>query len=436
MRIALVNVWPDSNKGACALTWASLDLVFKAFPGASVALVPTAVTPPDPAPFRHTVPRYPSVTILPPLFDGEGRRAAVLLWRLALSLGGILRIDPERRNENPTLEWIRTCDLVVSVGGVNFLTVEVTLRDHPRLLIKVLPLLAAQKLDVPTVLVGAQIGPFESRFGRWLVRRIFAKAAAVFPRDRRSAAEFRELDTPGRSILLPDSALALTTSKAGAGTLFARRGLDIDVPTLALVISTALRASERRKAHVALFAHLARRLVESGVVRQVVVVLQADEDRVISRDLADSVELDPRFFIDDDLDPDRLSDVYGACRMVISSRLHAVLLSLLAGVPAISLAPELTFKERAVLEVLGLESLWIPSSTAPGRAAQKCLDIASEDQSHRRAVASAVSAARAQWDEVPHELREIVQESRRVKERQIHGSAILSSETAQHGQAD
>ena len=122
--------------------------------------------------------------------------------------------------------------------------------------------------------------------------------------------------------------------------------------------------------------------------------------------------------------------------MVISSRLHAVLLSLLAGVPAISLAPEVTFKERAVLELLGLESLWIPSTTGPDHAVEKCLDIASKDQSHRRAVVSAVSAARAQWDEVPHELREIVQEARRVGERQTQASAILSSGAARHGEAD
>jgi polysaccharide pyruvyl transferase WcaK-like protein len=409
LRIALVNVEPDSNKGACALTWASLDLLFKTFPGASVAVVPTAVTPPDPAPFRHTLPRYPSLTILPPLFDGGGRRAAVLLWRLARTLGEILRFDRERRSENPTLEWIRNCDLVVSVGGVSFQTVEGTLRDDPRLVVRVLPLLAAQTIDVPTVLVGAQFGPFNTRFGRPLSRRIAAKAAAVFPRDRTSASELRGADARRRCILLPDSALSLTLSTAGAGDLWRRRGIDADASTLALVISSALRADERPQAHVALFAHLARRLVESGVVRQVVVVLQADEDRTISRALAHALDLDPRFFLDDDLDPDRLTNVYRACRMVISSRLHAVLLSLLAGVPAISLAPEVTFKERAVLDLLGLESLWIPSATGPDRAAEKCLRIASEEQSHRRAVASAVAAARAQWDEVPQQLREIVQ---------------------------
>jgi polysaccharide pyruvyl transferase WcaK-like protein len=413
MQIVIVNVSPDSNRGACALTWASIELVYKAFPEASVAILPTAVTPPDPAAFRHTRRRYPNVEILPPLFDGEGKRAFALLWRLARSLIEVLRFDRERRNQNPTLEWIRNCDLVVSVGGVNFQTYEGTLRDDPRLLIRMLPLLAAQKIDVPSVLIGAQVGLFNTPLGGGMFGRVAAKAAAVFPRDRISASEVQRRVPQGRAILMPDSAFALEFSRTGAGELFDKRRLDANAATLALVISSALRPEERREAHVALFVQVARRLVESGLVTQIVVVIQSDEDSAISRELARSLQLDPRFLIDDDLSPDQLSNLYGACRMVISSRLHAVILALLAGVPAISLAPEVTFKEHAVLELLGLESLRVPSKMGPDRAVDACLAIASEADRHQRAVATAVSAARAKLEEVPSYLREVVEEARR-----------------------
>jgi polysaccharide pyruvyl transferase WcaK-like protein len=410
MQVVLVNVAPDSNKGACALTCASLELVFTAFPGASVAIVPIAVTPPDAAPFRHTMRRYPNVEILPPLFDGEGKRPVALLWRLARSLGKILRFDRERPSRNPTLEWIRNCDLAVSVGGVVFETYGGTFRDDARFVIRMLPLLAAWKIDVPSVLVGAQVGPFDSWLGGSLFRRIAAKAAAVFPRDHVSASEVRRLGPHGRSILMPDSALVLELPRTGVGELFDRRGLDANAATLALVISSALRPDERSDDHVALFVNVAKRFIESGLVTQIVVVIQSDEDRAISLALARSLQIDPRFFIDDDLSPAQLSNLYGACRTVISSRLHAVILSLLAGVPAISLAPEVTFKERAVLELLGLESLYIPTKMGPDRAAEICLGIASEEDQHRRAVVAAVSAARAQLGQVPQRLREIVRE--------------------------
>jgi polysaccharide pyruvyl transferase WcaK-like protein len=150
-----------------------------------------------------------------------------------------------------------------------------------------------------------------------------------------------------------------------------------------------------------------------------VVVLQTDEDRALSRELVQRLGLDPRCFLDDDLDPDQLSNLYGASRLVLSSRLHAVLLSLLAGRPAISLAPEVTFKERAVLELLGLESLWIPSTTDPDRALERCIAIGADEEGQRRAVVRAVAAARAQWDQVPQVLREVVEEGR--GHRQVRG---------------
>jgi polysaccharide pyruvyl transferase WcaK-like protein len=244
----------------------------------------------------------------------------------------------------------------------------------------------------------------------------------VFERDHTSAAELRGLESH-RSFLLPDSALALTLSN--------RTGRpDISAPTLALVISSALRAMEGRDAHVALFARLATRLVESGFVRQIVVVLQADEDLEISRELMQRLGLDPRFFISDDLDPEQLSNLYGACRMVISSRLHAVLLSLLAGVPAVSLAPEVTFKERTVLEIVGLDSLWIPSMAGADRALEKCLEIASDEQHFRKTIEVQVAAARAQWNEVPGRLRELVQRSAQPLRVGLTSVATLLSKSA------
>jgi hypothetical protein len=79
---------------------------------------------------------------------------------------------------------------------------------------------------------------------------------------------------------------------------------------------------------------------------------------------------------------------------------------MLAGVPAISLAPEVWFKEHAVLDLLGLKSLWVPTRIGPVDAAKTCLDIAGDLDKHRRAVVAAVSAAQEQLAEIPHHLRE------------------------------
>lgn len=410
VQIALVNVASDANRGACALTWASLNFLFSAFPDASIAIVPAAEsqTLADPPPFRHTMRRYPGLAILSPLFDGQGSTTLVLIWRLARSLTEILRFDRKPPNRNATLEWIRNSDLVVSVGGVTFETYGGTLRHDARFVARVLPLLAARKIRIPTVFVGAQIGPFNTWFGGRLFGWLAAKAAIMFPRDRVSEAEVRIHVANPRCILLPDSAFGLKLPMAGINELFARRGLDAGVATLALVISSALGPDESTDAHVALFSEVATRFVESGLFPQIIIVVQHDEDRPGSYQLARRLRLDARRVIDDDLDPAQLSSLYGACRMVISSRLHAVILTLLAGIPAVSLAPEVTFKEHAVLDMLGLTSLCVPTRRGPDAAAQFCLDIARELDQHRRAVVTAVAAAQAQLAEVRDRLREAV----------------------------
>jgi polysaccharide pyruvyl transferase WcaK-like protein len=411
MQIAIVNVSSDCNRGSCALTWASIHFVSSAFPEASIALVPLneSETPPDPPPFRHTMRRHPDISILPPLFVGDGKPALGLLWRLVRSLSDIFRLDRERPNANPTLEWIRNCDLVVSGGGVKFQTLGGRLRHDARFLTRLLPLLAAWKVDAPTVFVGAQVGPFDSWLGGRLFSWFASKAAKVFPRDRVSEFEVRRQVarvTDDNCVLMPDSAFALKFPVTAANAVFEKHGLDPGVATLALVISCTLRADESEDAHVAVFAEIANRLVASGHVGQIIIVVQEDTDRPISRKLARELRLDARFLIDDDLNPEELSSLYGVCRMVVSSRLHGVILAMLAGMPAISLAPEVWFKEQAVLDLLGLGSLWVPSRLGPAGAAEKCLAIAGDLDGHRDAVVAAVAAGQAQLSEVPRHLRE------------------------------
>jgi polysaccharide pyruvyl transferase WcaK-like protein len=215
-------------------------------------------------------------------------------------------------------------------------------------------------------------------------------------------------------VLMPDSAFALKLPAADANKVFARHGLDSGAATLALVISCTLRPDESEDAHVAVFAEAARRLVASGKVSETIIVVQEDTDRRISRKLADELRLDIRNLIDDDLEPGELSSLYGACRMVVSSRLHGVILAMLAGMPAISLAPEVWFKEHAVLDLLGLSALCVPTRLGPAAAAQKCMEIAGDLDRYRGAVAAAVTAAQAQLSEMPRHLREAAGSRRKL----------------------
>jgi polysaccharide pyruvyl transferase WcaK-like protein len=59
----------------------------------------------------------------------------------------------------------------------------------------------------------------------------------------------------------------------------------------------------------------------------------------------------------DDLSPAQLLTAYGSCTLIVASRLHAVVLGIVAGTPAISLPTGVTFKEEALLTEVGLGEL-------------------------------------------------------------------------------
>ena len=267
---------------------------------------------------------------------------------LAGALGG------RRNSRHCWIGAIREADLVVVVGGVSLHTTEGSVRGNLAFLARLLPMLAARASRTPIALLGAQVGPFRSIYGALLFRRVVRKAHAVVVRDAISRAEVQRAVPASRVLLVPDSAFGLTLDAVDMTTAFVRRGLNPAQPTLALVISSELRPDESVESHADLLASAARALVEARLISQMLIVVQAERDRAASRRLAALLGLKTSRLVDDNLDPAQLISLYAACRLVLSSRLHGVILSLLGGTPALSLAPEVTFKERAVLSELEL----------------------------------------------------------------------------------
>jgi polysaccharide pyruvyl transferase WcaK-like protein len=401
MRVTLANVYNDDNRGGCALTWAALDLIRAAFPGADIAVIPIATTPAPAAPFRHTARRYPEVEILPPLFDGRGRSAPLLAANLARRV-----VDVVRSSRVPALAAIRDSDLVVSCGGVILHTTEGGIGGDARLLIRTLPLLAAQRMGVPVVLLGAQVGPLKTKLGAALLRKIIGKSETLFVRDNISAAEAQRLAPGARIARVPDTAFSLRVPTIGMSHVFDRRGLRPDVPTLALVITSEIAAEEPIDLRAALLAGAARALLDSGLIGQVLVVVQVEQDRDASRRLAALLGLGADMIVDEDLDPVQLASLYSACRLVVSSRLHAVILSLVGGTPAVSVAAAVTFKEQAVLDVVGLGDLCVASDRGAQAVGETSLRVARNHDAVRKRAAAAIEDARRIFARLPDALRE------------------------------
>jgi polysaccharide pyruvyl transferase WcaK-like protein len=246
-----------------------------------------------------------------------------------------------------------------------------------RFVVRFLPLLAAARSKRPTVLLGAQVGPFLTTFSRIASGLLLRRVHAVF-RDRESLSR---LSLPAKRVLLaPDIVFALPVEAS----------LPAPEPTLALVVSAAIREGDDLAAHAEAFAAAARAVLKEKLLERAVVVVQSTIDRGVSAKLADLVGCP----VIDDLAPAELISLYARCRLVLTSRLHGFILSALAGTPAVLMAPGLTFKEKAVLTQLGLDDLRVSASDGPDRLIAACLAVASDHEATARRMKDVARRAR------------------------------------------
>jgi polysaccharide pyruvyl transferase WcaK-like protein len=100
--------------------------------------------------------------------------------------------------------------------------------------------------------------------------------------------------------------------------------------------------SARDEKLVESFVEAAKRFLADGTIDDVVVVAHAhgptpiEDDREIAAQVVESVA-DPRCrLVDQDLAPSELQALYGACGFVVTVRLHAAILGLSQGTPALA----------------------------------------------------------------------------------------------------
>lgn len=387
-RVALVNVYGDDNRGSCALTWAALDQIRRLHPAAEVAIVAIH----DPAErsgrFRFTARRYPDVAVLPPPVEAARGRLSGLrtLLRVARALVGPGRV----RSESAT--WLASADLVVSRGGVVLQQVDRGPGAFASFLLRMTPLLLAVRLRRPVVLYGAHIGPFNSSGARRVMRWLLGRVAFAFPRDSGSLATLVGLRPGCPHEVVPDSVFSLRLDEPGT-----------DVPSLegALVVSPSGHLGDAARGRQEVLADVARRALSEGLVERVVVSVQvhgdAASDLPAAQEFADLFD-PPLETVGAELSPFDLVGAYGSARAVVGFRLHACVLALVGGTPALPLHNGLQDKSEPVFREVGLGHLVPPTDATADEVFELLKEVLADGGSTHREVADATAAARERCD--------------------------------------
>lgn len=262
-------------------------------------------------------------------------------------------------------QWLRTADLILAAGGGQLDAVWGGTWGQPYALARWAWL--ARRAGVPFAFLSVGYGGARTRLSRRLLRYAVSQATYCSIRDAGSQILTRQLGINADLPLVPDLAFAL---RAGIPLRPQRPGYDVGISPMVYMRPGSWPNEDlgQYQRYVELWADLVSDRVARGDRVRLFVTDPADMDAV--RDVWARLDDSARAgcAVAHATTPDTLLEFFRGLDFVISSRLHGVLLAIVAGRPVLALSHER--KVRAVMSDAGVASF--------------CADLTNVDMNHIR----------------------------------------------------
>jgi colanic acid/amylovoran biosynthesis protein len=306
---------------------------------------------------------YPSLDVRAPLSAGwatrtqRGRLALVLwLWNRGLERAAELVAGAQRWAD---LREYLTADLIVSTGGTYLV-------EHYRLEPRLFDFEVSLRAGRPLAFFTQSLGPFEDTGNRARLRPIFEDCLLILVRDQRSRSHVEALGIdPAKIALSADAAFSM--AKPAALQSARGRRFPEDSP---LRVGISVRSWSHFKKTDADAGMALYREAVSALVTDLVADKNAEvrflstcqgipaywtDDSKLARTIVNGLDEATRehVTVDDSFhSPEELISVLGDLDVVVATRMHVAILSLVAGTPVFPIAYE--FKTSELFERLGV----------------------------------------------------------------------------------
>lgn len=326
---------------------------------------------------NHGVEAEPLTGVYRPLF-GAFRDDEPFAVRAARSLARRTKRVPRLRNGTQWLaqwiatvffettsvrsawRWLQTADLLLASGGGQLDAVWGGTMGQPYALARWAFL--ARRAGVPFAFLSVGYGGAQGRLSRWLLRFAVSRAAYCSVRDAGSRELTQRLGVARYLPVVPDLAFGLEVAPA------ARRhsaGLDVGLSPMTYLRPGSWPREDKAeyRRYVGLWAAVTSSLVAKGDRVHLFITDPGDTDAL--RDVWERLDESARAgtSIETAETPDALLNLFRRLDVVIASRLHGVLLAIVAARPVLGLSHER--KVRAAMSDAGVSSfcLDLPSAT-------------------------------------------------------------------------
>jgi polysaccharide pyruvyl transferase WcaK-like protein len=247
--------------------------------------------------------------------------------------------------------WLRTADLVLAAGGGQLDALWGGPWGQPYALARWA--LLARRARVPFAFLSVGFGGAPNRISRWLLRYAVSRSAYCSVRDAGSGKLTRDLGVTAELPVVPDLAFAL---RPGVPLRPRRPGYDIGISPMVYKRPGSWPSEDlaEYQRYITLWADLVSDRVTRGDRVHLFVTDPADMDAVDDVWVLLDESARASSSVVKATSPDSLLDFFRRLDVVISSRLHGVLLAIVAARPVLALSHER--KVRAVMSDAGVAS--------------------------------------------------------------------------------
>lgn len=271
---------------------------------------------------------------------------------------------------DPAVRAIQDSDLIISKGGHFYqFRSRGSLKGFILSYQSFYTLLLAIRLKKKIALIAHTVGPFNNHASKVIAKFVFKRVNFLSTRENISKDILVSLGIEDAKVqILPDTAFALIPASENDISFFLKKN-DLKQKEYATITARywsfpdhdPTRASMAYEKYLSSLAEIADYLIEKRYVNKIVLVVHNDgkhdileNDRIpISEVLKRMHHKDAAVVIDEDFSPAMQSALYGEGRMMIGTRLHAVIFSLVGGAPAIAIS--YTHKTDGIMKMLDLE---------------------------------------------------------------------------------
>lgn len=382
MKISIIDVWSDKNKGDSAIVLALIALLKEFFPNVEIYCHIVAVGTSDLRRCEYTdygVLRLHCVRVWPsllPHFRLQNIQLATrplylafylirgALLALATILGGKRAAYLLRdRSEREAFKALASSEWVISKGGGFITNYSPGLKGFVRIFMNAYGLILAKLLKRRVVIAPQTIGPIHGRAARWLARWALQSAQAIFVREQHSKRFLENLGVRVPIYVVPDIAFYLSDPLEPSRKAQLAIGLDGQEPKIAVTVRRWIYsghdAMQKHHKYLKTMTALLQYIAHTTNAR-LVLMPQAlgptliEDDRKTMQEIAREFGPSDRLaIIESDYSPYELRYLYGCFDFIVGTRLHSIILAALSGVPALAIA-YMGAKTHGTMEMLGM----------------------------------------------------------------------------------